>query len=134
MLLDNNYNYNNLLKRGPKIALRAKVNDSIITGIMLVDTILAIGRGQRQLILGDRYTGKTSIFLSLLITSSSSNIIGSFNGLGTQRLFGVYTAINQNLSKLSSIIYSLNSLGIMSYNIIIASHSSSSAMLSLICP
>jgi F0F1-type ATP synthase alpha subunit len=68
------------------------------------------------------------------LSSSSSNIIGSLNGLGTQRLFGVYMAINQNLSKLSSIIYSLNSLGIMSYNIIIATHSSSSSMLSLICP
>ena len=58
--------YNNLLKRGVRIALRAKVNDSLITGLTVVDSILPVGRGQRQLILGDRYTGKTSIFLSLM--------------------------------------------------------------------
>ena len=46
--------YNNLLKRGPRIALRSKVNDSVITGLRIVDAILPIGRGQRQLILGDR--------------------------------------------------------------------------------
>ncbi len=56
--------YNNTLKRGCRIALRAKVNDSLITGLRVVDSILPVGRGQRQLILGDRYTGKTSIFLS----------------------------------------------------------------------
>ena len=55
----------NLLKRGVRIALRSKVNDSLITGLRIVDSILPVGRGQRQLILGDRYTGKTSIYLSL---------------------------------------------------------------------
>ena len=65
--------YNNTLKRGCRIALRAKVNDSLITGLRVVDSILPVGRGQRQLILGDRYTGKTSIFLSLLITLNRLN-------------------------------------------------------------
>jgi F0F1-type ATP synthase alpha subunit len=65
-----------------------------------------VGRGQRQLILGDRYTGKTSIFLALLIflNSISSLVI---DGLGTKRLFGLYIGINQNLSKLSKLITSL---------------------------
>ena len=53
--------YNNILKRGVRIALRSKVNDNLISGIRLIDSILAIGRGQRQLILGDRYTGKTPL-------------------------------------------------------------------------
>ena len=123
-----------VIRRGPKIALRAKVNDSLITGLRIVDSCLCIGRGQRQLILGDRYTGKTSIFLSLLISSSSSNTIGTINGFGTSRIFGIYIGISQNLSKLSSIIYTLNSIGIISYNIIFSSHSSSSAMLSYILP
>ena len=46
---------------GVRIALRAKVNESSITGLRVVDSILSVGRGQRQLILGDRYTGKTTI-------------------------------------------------------------------------
>ena len=64
-----------------------------------------MGRGQRQLILGDRYTGKTSIFLSLLITSNTFNYLGSIDGCGTKRLFGIYIGINQNLSKLSKLIF-----------------------------
>ena len=64
--------YNNVLKRGCRIALRAKVNDSLISGLSVVDSILPVGRGQRQLMLGDRYTGKTSIFLSLLGLISQS--------------------------------------------------------------
>jgi len=89
--------YNNILKRGVRIALRSKVNDNLISGIRLIDSILAIGRGQRQLILGDRYTGKTSIYLSLIIKLNIINIIGSIDGLGTRRIFGIYIGINQNL-------------------------------------
>ena len=46
------------------------MNDSILTGLRVVDSILPVGRGQRQLILGDRYTGKTSCFLSTLLNAS----------------------------------------------------------------
>ena len=66
-----------------------------------------MGRGQRQLILGDRYTGKTSIFLSFLITSNRFNFLGSMDGFGTKRLFALYIGMNQNLSKLSKLIDSL---------------------------
>jgi len=61
------FSFHNLLKRGVRIASRSKVNDSLITGSRIVDSILPVGRGQRQLILGDRYTGKTPIFLSLAL-------------------------------------------------------------------
>jgi len=108
--LANAFTYNNLLKRGVRIALRAKVNDSLITGVRVVDSLLPVGRGQRQLILGDRYTGKTSLFLSLLITSNTVNFCGSIDGLGTKRLFGLYIGMNQNLSKLSKLISSLSGM------------------------
>ncbi len=78
-----------------------------ITGLRVVDGILPVGRGQRQLILGDRYTGKTSIFLSLLLSLNSISSLVSIDGFGTKRLFGVYIGINQNLSKLFKIISSL---------------------------
>jgi F0F1-type ATP synthase alpha subunit len=96
--------YYNLLKRGVRIALRSKVNDSLITGLRIVDSILPVGRGQRQLILGDRYTGKTSIYLSLLLHCNYLSLLGSIEGLGTKRIFGIYIGINQNLSKLSKFI------------------------------
>jgi F-type H+-transporting ATPase subunit alpha len=92
--------YTTLLKRGTRIALRSKVNDSLLTGIRIVDSLLPIGRGQRQLILGDRYTGKTSLFLSSLFIANMSNSIGSIEGFGAKRCFGLYVGIQINLSKL----------------------------------
>jgi F-type H+-transporting ATPase subunit alpha len=92
------------LKRGVRIALRSKVNDSIITGLRLVDSILPVGRGQRQLILGDRYTGKTTIYLSLILHCNYLSLLSSIEGFGTKKIFSIYIGINQNLSKLSSLI------------------------------
>jgi len=147
-----------LLKRGTRIALRNKVNDSLITGIRLVDSCLPIGRGQRQLILGDKSTGKTSIFVFSLLTSWRYSIISSFEGISTKRLFGLYLGININLSKLMKLLYSVisyssflfgplcgsvfgaqfdssfNSLTISNYSsvlfLVVSTHSSSSALLS----
>jgi len=98
------FSYHNLLKRGVRIAIRAKVNDCVITGLRVVDCIIPVGRGQRQLILGDRYTGKTMIFLSMLLYVSSISSLVSIDGFGTKRIFGVYIGINQNLSKLVKLI------------------------------
>jgi F0F1-type ATP synthase alpha subunit len=62
----------------------------MITGLRIVDSILAVGRGQRQLILGDRYTGKTSVYLSLALKLACINVVGAADGFGTSRLFGIY--------------------------------------------
>jgi F0F1-type ATP synthase alpha subunit len=97
--------YYNLLKRGARIALRSKVNDYLLSGLRIVDSILPIGRGQRQLILGDRYTGKTSIYLCMVLKLNIINTLGSIDGLGSRRIFGIYIGMNQNLSKLSKLIY-----------------------------
>ena len=121
------FSYDNLLKRGIRIALRDKVNDSLITGLRVVDSILPVGRGQRQLILGDRYTGKSSVFISLLLSCSAMNILGSIDGFGTKRLFGLYVGCNQNLSKLRALISTLiNDWSIL----ILSSQSSSQSILS----
>jgi len=115
-----------------EFALRDKVNDCLITGLRIIDSLLAIGRGQRQLILGDRYTGKTTIYLSLLLKSNIINILGSIDGLGSRRIFGIYVGINQNLSKLSKLIYIL---GIVNwFSLILATHSTSSSLLSFMIP
>jgi len=53
--------YCKIIKRGTKISIRAKVNDSLITGLRVVDSIIPVGRGQRQLILGDRYTSSSLV-------------------------------------------------------------------------
>jgi F0F1-type ATP synthase alpha subunit len=86
------------------------VNDCLISGMSIVDSILPVGRGQRQLILGDRYTGKTSIFLSFIITSNRFNAIGSLDGVGSKKLIGIYIGVSQNLSKLSKMIQKVEKL------------------------
>ncbi len=126
------FNHFNLLKRGVRISLRSKVNDSLITGIRIIDNILPIGRGQRQLIIGDRYTGKTSIYLSILLHCNYLSLLGTIEGFGTKRVFGIYIGINQNLSKLYKLITFL--LLINYYSLIISSHSSSSSLFSYIIP
>ena len=98
------FSFHNLLKRGVRIASRSKVNDSLITGSRIVDSILPVGRGQRQLILGDRYTGKTPIYLSLALHCNYLSCSGPIEGLGTKRLFAIYIGINQNPSKSSKLI------------------------------
>ena len=94
------FSYYNPLKRGVRIASRPKVNDSSITGSRIVDSILAVGRGQRQLILGDRYTGKTPIYLSISLHCNYLSLSASIEGSGTKRVFGIYIGMNQNPSKL----------------------------------
>ena len=121
---------NNVLKRGSRIALRAKVNDALITGLSVIDSTLPVGRGQRQLILGDRYTGKTSIFISLVLANSRYNLMG-IESFGSKRLFCIYVGINQNLSKLAKMI---DLIRIDWFMLVIATHSSSPALLSFMAP
>jgi len=89
------------------LEVRSKVNDSLIIGVRIVDTIIPVGRGQRQLILGDRYTGKTAIFIMLLVYLSIIDGALSIDGLGTKRVIGIYVGIGQNLSKLTMVNYVL---------------------------
>ena len=74
---------------GCRVPLRGRVNEPIMTGLRVVDTILPIGRGQRQLIIGDRFTGKTSIYINTIINNNRNNFIKSVEGFGCKRLFGV---------------------------------------------
>ena len=90
---------------GCRVPLRGRINESIMTGLRVVDTILPIGRGQRQLIIGDRFTGKTSIYINSIINQNRNNFIKSIEGFGSKRLFGIYIAINQNLSRIYKITY-----------------------------
>ena len=80
------------------------MNDSLIIGLRVIDSILPLGRGQRQLISGDRYTGKTSIFPSSLLQLNNINQFASIDGYGTKRIFGIYIGIQINPSKLSKSI------------------------------
>jgi F-type H+-transporting ATPase subunit alpha len=128
----------NLYVLSSRISLRGKVNDSLITGILIIDSCLSIGKGQRQLILGDRYTGKTSIYSSTIL---STNIISNITiyGIGASRLYTIYIAINIQLNKLLK-IYNImtdknnNNINIYNHPLILATQSSTNSLLSFISP
>jgi len=105
------------------------VNESLITGVRLVDALLPVGRGQRQLILGDRSTGKTSIFLYTVLSSYYFNYVASVDGFGVKRIFSVYVGVSLNLSKLSKLIASIV---FNYYLLVIATHSSSTAIINFL--
>jgi F-type H+-transporting ATPase subunit alpha len=132
------FSHSSIIDVGPRIALRGKVNETLLTGLRIVDTLLPIGRGQRQLILGDRNTGKTSIGLSTLITNNKNNYLGSIDGFGSKRLFGIYMGINQNLSKLYKLTTIFKNTFYNSTTTtlthIFGTHTSSSAMITLTLP
>ena len=102
----------------------------MITGLCLADSLLPIGCGQRQLILGDRFIGKTSIFITVILANCIHNYVNSIDGLGTKKLFAVYIGINQNLSKIFKLISVLRGNLVSIY----CTHSSSSCFLSFIVP
>ena len=65
------------------------MNEPIMTGLRVVDTILPIGRGQRQLIIGDRFTGKTTVIVNTMINQNRNNYLKSVEGFGSKRVIGV---------------------------------------------
>ncbi len=115
---------------GCRSSLRWKINDTLVTGSIFADSLLPIGCGQRQLIIGDRFIGKTSIFITLILANCIHNYVNSIDGLGTKKLFAVYIGINQNLSKIFKLISVLRGNLVSIY----CTHSSSSCFLSFIVP
>ena len=103
--------FRTLFNKGSRVPIRGKVNEALTTGLRIVDTILPIGRGQRQLIIGDRFTGKTTVQVNTMINQNKNNYLKSVEGFGSKRLFGVYLGINNNLSRiynLTVIFYKFN--------------------------
>lgn len=117
---------------GPRIALRGKVNEQVLTGLRIVDIILPIGRGQRELILGDRGTGKTYIVTAILIYNSRINYLSCIDGFGAKRLFGFYIGLNQNLSKIYN-LFIITSID-WRFNIIFSTSSTSTSMMTFSLP
>lgn len=106
----------------PGIADRQAVKEPLQTGIKAVDSMTPIGRGQRQLIIGDRSTGKTSIALDTIINQKGKNVIC------------VYVAIGQKASTVAGVVNTLRHYGALDYTIVVAATASDSAPLQYIAP
>ncbi len=106
----------------PKIMERRPVDKPLETGILAIDSMIPIGRGQRELIIGDRQTGKTSIALDTIINQKNSDVIC------------VYCAIGQKASNIAGIIETLKKTGAMEYSLVVAATASDSPAMQYLAP
>src|SRR6516164_4981628 len=122
-------------KLAPGIIRRQSVSQPVQTGIMPIDAMIPIGRGQRELIIGDRSTGKTTICIDTIISQARLNKAAEAAGDKDHRpLYCVYVAIGQKQSTIAQIINVLEGAGAMPYTIILASPASDSATSQYLAP
>jgi len=106
----------------PGIVQRQPVKEPMMTGIKAIDSMIPIGRGQRELIIGDRGTGKTAVALDAIINQKDTGVIC------------VYCAIGQRASKVASVVETLREHGALDYTIIVAANASDPAPMQYIAP
>jgi len=122
-------------KMAPGIIRRQSVNQPVQTGIMPIDAMIPIGRGQRELIIGDRSTGKTTICIDTIICQARLNRAAEAAGDKDYRpLYSIYVAIGQKQSTIARVIAILEEAGAMPYTIIVASPAADSATNQYLAP
>ena len=122
-------------KIAPGIIKRKSVSQPVQTGILAVDAMIPIGRGQRELIIGDRSTGKTTIAIDTIINQAKINRQGEKSGDKDFRpLYSIYVAIGQKRANLARVISTLEANNALDYTVIIAATASDSATSQYIVP
>lgn len=114
--------YRKLESPAPTIWQRAKVDESLETGIKAIDSIVPIGKGQRELIIGDRQTGKTALAVDAIINQKDKNVVC------------VYVAIGQKISTVRKLIDDLTAQGAMEHTVIVSATAAESAPLQYLAP
>ncbi|TMD70999.1 MAG: F0F1 ATP synthase subunit alpha [Chloroflexi bacterium] len=109
-------------KIAPGVITRKRVDSPVQTGIKAIDAMIPIGRGQRELIIGDRFTGKTTVLLDTIINQKGKN------------LYCIYVAIGQNAASIARVAATLEEAGAMEYTIIVAATANDPAALQFIAP
>ncbi|MBI4326529.1 MAG: F0F1 ATP synthase subunit alpha [Chloroflexi bacterium] len=122
-------------KIAPGIIKRRSVNQPVQTGIMAIDAMIPIGRGQRELIIGDRSTGKTTIGIDAIINQARLNRAAEAAGDKNYRpLYSIYVAVGQKQSNIARVISVLEEAGAMPYTIVVAAAASDSATNQYLAP
>jgi F-type H+-transporting ATPase subunit alpha len=106
----------------PNVTQRKSVDTPVQTGIKAIDSIIPLGRGQRELIIGDRSTGKTAIALDTIINQKGGNLIC------------IYVAIGQKASKVARVVATLEAYGAMEYTVVVTANASDSVALQYLAP
>ncbi|MER2606751.1 MAG: F0F1 ATP synthase subunit alpha [Siculibacillus sp.] len=116
--------------KAPGIIPRKSVHEPMSTGLKSVDALIPIGRGQRELIIGDRQTGKTAIALDTILNQKPINATGD----ESQKLYCVYVAIGQKRSTVAQFVKVLEEQGALEYSIVVAATASDAAPMQFIAP
>ncbi|HTQ14998.1 MAG TPA: F0F1 ATP synthase subunit alpha [Rhizomicrobium sp.] len=116
--------------KAPGIIPRKSVSEPMQTGLKSVDALIPIGRGQRELIIGDRQTGKTAIAIDTIINQKFTNASGDEK----QKLYCIYVAIGQKRSTVAQIVKTLEDAGAMEYTTVVAATASEPAPLQYLAP
>ena len=118
--------------KAPGIIPRKSVHEPMATGIKSVDSLIPIGRGQRELIIGDRQTGKTAVALDTILNQKVSNDAAGKDE--SKKLYCVYVAIGQKRSTVAQLVKKLEETGAIKYSIIVASTASEPAPMQFLAP
>ncbi|KAJ5855841.1 ATPase F1/A1 complex alpha subunit N-terminal [Penicillium soppii] len=117
--------------KAPGILPRQSVNQPVQTGMKCVDSMVPIGRGQRELIIGDRQTGKTAVALDTMLNQKRWN---NSNASEEQKLYCIYVAVGQKRSTVAQLVKTLEEQDAMKYSIVVAATASEAAPLQYIAP
>ncbi len=123
--------YSRVEVKAPGIIPRKSVHEPMSTGIKSIDALIPIGRGQRELIIGDRQTGKTAIILDTFLNQKATNDNATND---SDKLFCVYVAIGQKRSTVAQIVKTLEDKGALEYSIVIAATASDPAPMQFLAP
>ena len=116
--------------KAPGIIPRQSVNEPMQTGLKAIDSLIPIGRGQRELIIGDRQTGKTAVAVDTILNQKEVNASGDEK----QKLYCIYVAIGQKRSSVAQIVKTLEENGALEYSIVVAATASEPAPLQFLAP
>ncbi|QKR99078.1 F0F1 ATP synthase subunit alpha [Sphingomonas sp. CL5.1] len=116
--------------KAPGIIPRQSVNEPVQTGLKAIDALVPVGRGQRELIIGDRQTGKTAVAIDAFINQKATNKGGD----ESKKLYCIYVAVGQKRSTVAQIVRQLEENGAMEYSIVVAATASEPAPLQFLAP
>ncbi|KJV92515.1 F0F1 ATP synthase subunit alpha [Rickettsia bellii] len=122
--------YRHIEMKAPGIIDRASVSEPVQTGIKAIDSLIPIGRGQRELIIGDRQTGKTAIAIDTIINQKQAHSLNDEK----DKIYCIYVAIGQKRSSVAQIVKKLEDAGAMDYTIIVSATASEAAALQFVAP
>ena len=123
--------FSNAEIKAPGIIPRRSVHEPVQTGLKVIDSLIPIGRGQRELIIGDRQTGKTSIIIDTIINQKRVNDAAKDD---KEKLFCIYVAVGQKRSSVAQVVKTLRDYGAMDYTIVVAATASEAAPLQFLAP